>query len=160
MAREHTREKARHCLLPTIVVNLSTVCQQIYISSKKELPEIPWNEASPGFYLIKVERQETLNMLKPILNSAFIYEALSHMGCSCGLCYAESFKEEDNYPQRVQDVQDFANYLETHKRENRLQLFTSLWDEFHDSYPQKEFRTSEIDKIEFYLDEMVVLNVV
>jgi len=101
-------------------------------------------------------------MLKPILNSEFIYEALSHMGCSCGLCYAEWFKEDEheNYAQHLQDVRDFANYLDTHKRENKLQLFSSMWDEFPDDYPQKEFRTSEIDKKEFYLDERVILNVV
>lgn len=137
------------------------MCQNIYISSKKELPEIAWNENSPGFYIIKVNHQGTLEMLKPILHSNFIYEARSHMGCSCGLCYADWSKKlpTENHLQRVKDVRDFANYLDIHKQDNKIQIFSSMWDEFPDEYEQKVFKTSDIKDDEFYIDEMIILNV-
>jgi hypothetical protein len=138
------------------------MCQAIYISSKKEIPEIPWNDESPGFYLKKVEHAGILEMLKPIFNSEYVYEALSHLGCACGLCYTLSFKEDDaeDYPQRVKDVQDFADYLDTHKKDNSLQLFSTSWEYFPSNYPSRKFRTSEIDQSEFYLEEMTILQVV
>lgn len=137
------------------------MCQNIYISSKKELPEIAWDEDSPGFYIKQVNHQGTLEMLKPILHADFIYEALSHMGCSCGLCYAEWSKEneKENHAQRVKDVRDFANYLDFHKQDNKLQIFSSMWDEFPDKYEEKDFKTSDINQNEFYIEEMVILTV-
>jgi hypothetical protein len=47
------------------------MCQAIYISSNREIPEIPWNEEEPGFNLSKVKDQGILGMLKPILHSEF-----------------------------------------------------------------------------------------
>lgn len=137
------------------------MCQNIYISSKRELPEIEWDENSTGFYIKKVNHPGTLEMLKPILHSEFIYEALSHMGCSCGLCYAEWSRkdEKENHSKRVKDVRDFANYLDIHKQGNKLQIFSTGWVDFPDVYEQKEFKTSDINQNEFDIDEMVILDV-
>lgn len=133
------------------------MCQNIYISSQREIPEIPWNEDSPGFYIIKVDHPGTLEMLQPILPAHFVYEALSHMGCSCGLTYGEGL---ENPAQRVKDVSDFADYLDTHKQDNELLIFNTMWNDFPDEYERKDFSTSSIDSIEFYMEEMVILTVV
>lgn len=137
------------------------MCLNIYISSKKELPVIPWNENSPGFYIMRVDNTGILEMLNPILHSDFIYEALSHMGCSCGLCYADwSIKDKnENHVQRVKDVQDFANYIDTYKKDNEIQIFCTMWEEFPDKYEHKKFKTSDIKTDEFYIDEMVIMTV-
>jgi hypothetical protein len=121
------------------------------------LPEIRWNEDSPGFYVIKVDHLGTLEMLQPILPADFIYEALSFMGCSCGLAYGEGL---ENPAQRVKDVRDFADYLDTHKQENELLIFSTMWNEFPDDYEHKDFKISSIDSDEFYMEEMVILTVV
>jgi len=138
------------------------MCIEIYISSKRELPTIPWNQESPGFYVCKVKNQGVLSMLKPIFNTEFVYEALSHMGCSCGLSYQALYREDknENFVQRQQDVENFANYLDTHKQENNLQIFSSEWNTFLDIYPQKEFRISEMSQTEFEIEELVIPNVV
>ncbi len=136
------------------------MCQAIYISSQRELPEINFYKEKPGFYIHKTEHEGTLRMLKPILKGKFIYEALSHMGCSCGLFYDESFKNDESFEQRKKDVMDFAEFLDTHKKENNLQLFSTEWVEFPASYHVSEFRTSKIDQNEFEIEEMTILTVV
>jgi hypothetical protein len=138
------------------------VCQNIYISSQKELPEVTWNEQSPGFCFIKVTHKGELKMLNPILNSQYIYEAISHMGCSCGLSYGDwSLKDQrEDHKQRVKDVMDLKDYLELHKNGNTIQIFSTMWDKFPDQYDEKEFKTSAISGEEFEFDEMVILNVV
>ncbi len=138
------------------------MCQNIYISSQKEIPEIVWNAKSPGFYIRRVDNKDELEMLEPILHSKHIYQANSHLGCSCGFSYGDwsSKVKSENHAQRVKDVADFANYLDTHKTENQLQIFSTLWSEFPFFYEQKEFKTFDISKQEFELDEMVILNVV
>lgn len=133
------------------------MCQSIYISSQRELPEIPWNKKSPGFYIIKVDHAGTLEMLQPILPADFIYEALSFMGCSCGLTYGEGL---ENHEERVKNVGDFANYLDTYKQDNELLIFSTMWNEFPDEYEHKDFSTSDIHPDEFYMEEMVILTVV
>lgn len=138
------------------------MCQNIYISSKLELPEIHWNENSPGFYLKKAELPGLIDSLEQITGLNYFYYALSHMGCACGLCYGDWSRdsENDNHPQRLKDVKDFADYLDQHKLNNEICLFSTDWNEFPDTYPRKEFRTSEINKDEFSVEEMVVLTVV
>lgn len=138
------------------------MCQAIYISSERGLPEINWDKNAPGFYVLRIHHAGTLKMLEPILNAPFIYEALSHMGCSCGLFYDDRFKdnEDENYDKRVKDVHDFVKYLDRHKKENKIQIFSSDWTQFYDHYPQKNFDISQLDKNEFYLEEMTILQVV
>ena len=135
------------------------MCQNIYISSNKELPEIDWDENSPGFYIKKVDNPDLIKSLKEITESEFFYEALSHMGCSCGLCYAE-WLNEDNPKQRRQDVRKFAEYIDANKKNNLVKIFSTDWTEFPDEYPKKEFKTSEIGEEEFYVEELVLLTVV
>ena len=111
---------------------------------------------------MKVDDEGIIKMLNPILPSENIYEALSFMGCSCGLCYAEWSRNDknENHAQRLKDVQDFANYLDTHKLNNEIRIFSTMWEEFPDKYEQRDFKTSEIKPDEFYMDEMIILKVV
>lgn len=138
------------------------MCQNIYISSDRELPEIAWDERAPGFSITKVSAHGVLQMLQPILQSNYVYEAFSHTGCSCGLSYASWSKhdQKENHPQRVKDVRDFANYLDTHKHTNTLQIFSSMWAKFPHTYEQRVFKTTDIKQEEFYIDEMVLLKVI
>lgn len=135
------------------------MCQNIYVSSNKELPEIKWNESSPGFYIEKVTNPDLIKSLKEIMKSEFFYEAFSHMGCSCGLCYAD-WLSEDNPIQRRSDVRDFAEYVDHHKKNNLVKIFSTDWSKFPDEYSKKEFKTSEIGEEEFYVEELVLLTVV
>lgn len=137
------------------------MCTKVYLASEKEIPEIKWNEESPGFYLDRVD-PKVYDDLTGILNLRFIYELGSHMGCSCGLSYGEwSLNDkEDKHDQRVKDVSDFANYLSTHMHQNRLQIFCTEWDDVQGHYDEKDFRLSGISKEEFDFEDDVVLNVV
>ncbi len=136
------------------------MCQNIYISSKKELPEIKWNEKSPGFNIMKVTHEGELKMLEPILHSDHLYEVLSFMGCSCGLMYGHWTKDDvQDHRQRVKCVFDFIEYLIKHKENNTLQIFSTMWDKFPETYESKDFDTSKINKEEFEVDEMIILNV-
>jgi len=65
----------------------------------------------------------------------------------------------ENSEQRIKDVSDFVSYLNSKKIENMLQIFSTLWGEFPDFYPEMEFHTSDIDEKEFYLQEMTILKV-
>jgi len=65
------------------------MCKAIYILLKNELSKVKWNDDSPNFHVIKVEHQGTLETLGLFLDFNYVYEALSFMGCSCGLSYSE-----------------------------------------------------------------------
>lgn len=135
------------------------MCTCIYVGSQNPLPEIPWNEESPGFYILKEPSSEYLD---EVLQSPFIYDTGSFMGCACGLSYWEESPNGslEDYGQRVKDVQDFASYLDTNKHNNQLKIFSTDWSEFPDTYEQKDFSTSEITEGEFYFEDLVVLRVV
>ena len=137
------------------------MCLSVYLSSTIELPEIPWNEQDPGFYISRLQNQKVLAFLSEIVDGPFVYEPLSFMGCSCGLSYDESTKDDpsDNYSQRLKDVADFMAYLSKHSRQSELQLFCTMWDEFPDSYPRKSFSPTNVNRDEFDLEELVVLEV-
>lgn len=138
------------------------MCLNIYISAKKEIPEIKWSDESPGFYLTKVDDSNVLSFLDSILTKGFVYEAGSHIGCSCGFSYDEWTKNtiEENHIQRMKDVADFSKYIEEQKTGNRLQIFCTMWNEFPDYYESKELSLKTIDQNEFDFEEMVILKVI
>jgi hypothetical protein len=139
------------------------VCLNVYISSSRELPQIQWDEKTPSFYLLKEEDNKTLGMLAPILGDKLIYQAFSFMGCSCGLSYGEWSMSnlEENHEQRQKDVQSFIQYLNFHKENNTLEVFCTWWYDFPDHYYSKPFILSDqIGKMEFDLEEMVILKVI
>jgi hypothetical protein len=57
------------------------MCLAVYLSSDKCLPDIPWNEKSPAFYLEPVAK--SLGVRKQFLYE-YVYYAGTHEGCGCG----------------------------------------------------------------------------
>lgn len=135
-------------------------CVNIYVTSEKGLPEVSWNEKKPGFYFQKIVEKNILEMLEPIVKAPFIYEALSFMGCSCGLFYGDWTKLEMDNSERKSNVQDFMAFLEKHKTENKLQLFSTQWTDFLAEYPQKTFYIEQFSFDEFDPEELVVYQIV
>jgi hypothetical protein len=134
------------------------MCQCIYLSSEKELPEVPWNENAPGFYLMKETDEGILKMIQPLLKHDNIYSALSFMGCACGLNYGD-WTKNDHHSQRKQDVKNFISFLNHHKSDNNMELFSTSWHEFPDEYEKGIFTLNEPNEEEFELQELVVFSV-
>lgn len=137
------------------------MCQNIYIASNRELPEIPWNENSPGFYVLEVNQEGILKMLRPILKEKKFYEALSFMGCACGLSYGDWSREDEreDHEQRMKDVQGFLKYLRDQSIGNELRVFSTSWDEFPDSYESKDWVLSTMVGDEFEVEELTIFSV-
>ena len=134
------------------------MCQCIYLSSEKELPEVPWNENAPGFYLMKETDEGILKMIQPLSKYKNIYSALSFMGCACGLNYSD-WTKNDNHEQRKLDVKNFISFLNHHKTDNNMELFSTSWYEFPDEYEKGIFTLNEPNEEEFELQELIVFSV-
>ena len=134
------------------------MCQCIYLSSEKELPEINWNKNAPGFYLEKETDEGILKMIQPLLKYKNIYSAFSFMGCACGLSYGD-WTKNDNHEQRKLDVKNFISFLNHNKSENNLELFSTSWYEFPDEYKRAIFTLNNPNEEEFELQELVVFRI-
>jgi hypothetical protein len=135
------------------------MCIHAYIGSSRELPLIKWDEGRPGFYVKKLIHKGTIEMLRPILNSEFLYDIGSHMGCSCGFSYGDWSKksQSENHEARVKDVKDLYDYLKENRAHNDLKLFCTWWEKFPDKYELAEFDLSSINEEEFDFEEDKIL---
>jgi hypothetical protein len=57
------------------------MCFAVYLASRRPLPPIPWNKASPAFYL---QQQSPYAAGKGPFSLPHVYYAGSHEGCGCG----------------------------------------------------------------------------
>jgi len=138
------------------------MCLNIYIGSQKRIPQVRWNEDSPGFYLDEVHEKNILEMVYPILKLKYVYKAGSHMGCSCGFAYGKWSKEseDEDHSQRIQDVKDITEYFRKQSVNNELLVFCTWWDEFSYEYKVLDFDPDKIDSEEFDFEENVILKIV
>lgn len=136
------------------------MCQQIDLGSNHKLPLVDFKEDSPGFYLTAIN-PKLYTQVNKILGSEFIYEAGSHMGCSCGFIYGEWSKvsEDEDHESRVRDVQSFMEYLENHKPGNDLKIFCTMWQNFPETYEVISFDPLNVSKEEFDFEDDIILKI-
>jgi hypothetical protein len=78
----------------------------VYLASDVPLPTPDWDEARPGFYVIKTPESEAL-ILGELLSKPYLYTAGSYQGCGCGFQCDEEPIDEDCRRSR----QELENYL-------------------------------------------------
>lgn len=58
------------------------MCNYLFVGSDGLLPEVAWNENSPGFYVAPARESEA-TIVRAWFTKPFLYDVGSHMGCAC-----------------------------------------------------------------------------
>lgn len=107
------------------------MCIRIYLGSDRALPEVPWNDARPGFHTRPVTEPEVLGALRRLGFSApIIVAADSFMGCGCGFSYGSWSREnpDEDHQLRVRDVRNLYAWLAANRAGRSLVVFSADHD--------------------------------
>jgi hypothetical protein len=136
------------------------MCFEIYIGSRKPLPLVKWKENDPGFHVSPLNHFGELNMIQPILDSAYYYLVGSHTGCGCGLSHekdiADTIRKDEEL--RLKDIQSFSRYLQMNRAGNDIRIFGSWWNKITEKYPSSPFDIDGMNRNDFVLAENIILH--
>jgi hypothetical protein len=86
------------------------MCLFIYVASDYPLPEIPWNEKNPAFFVTSEIGSEA-ECVRNNFTKPYVYYAGSHEGCGCGFGYDTDYELENM-------MKDYPDDLAKAKAEN------------------------------------------
>lgn len=133
------------------------MCLRVIIGSDRELEIVPVNEDALEFYVHRFYNSAEEEQTRRNLNTRFVYEAGSFMGCGCGLSCDEDMKNDPDYEQRVGDIMKLKQWLLNSMPGNRLVLLAS-WDPYlAPGFPVKHLDVNTITEDHCELEEDVVL---
>jgi len=88
------------------------MCMAVYIAANSPLTLLPWNAASPQFYVAAVDSEDVA--ARGQFTEAHVYYAGSHEGCGCGFQYGQYPEfEDDERPLKRASLDQFATYLDS-----------------------------------------------
>ena len=96
------------------------MCMLLYIASDHPLPEIPWDEKNPAFYVTS-KLWEKAECIRNIFTKPYVYYLGSHQKCGCGFSYdngEEDKRRYEKYPETLAKAIADNNY----GRENMRRL--------------------------------------
>ena len=89
------------------------MCLAVYIASDHELPEIPWDDSDPQFYIEIIDQHAA--KIDRHLTPPYVAYAGSNQGCGCGFIKPVDIPEEFLEPKELEESQSnydaLANYI-------------------------------------------------
>ena len=131
------------------------MCLAVYIASNHELPEIPWDESAPQFYVVNIDgHEERIDKHLTLPNVAY---AGSNQGCGCGFIKPIDVPVEYLQPNELEESQSnyvaLAIYIEKLKESGAACEMYVCWegDQLHPSEFKVRITTEELASRNFEL---------
>jgi hypothetical protein len=103
------------------------LCMMVYIGASQPLEQIPWNEATPAFYVGELHESEVT--VRAQFDATYVYYAGSHEGRGCGFQYGQypEFEDVERHLKRA-SLDAFSDYLAGQfDRVDTIELY-ACWD--------------------------------
>ncbi len=99
------------------------MCMMLYLASNNPLPEIPWDEENPAFYVTS-KLWEKAECIRSIFTKPYVYYLGSDQKCGCGFGY-DNYEEEKrayvNHPELM--AKTIAAHERGHENIRRLREY-------------------------------------
>lgn len=141
------------------------MCDSYFIAAKNPLPEVPYNNENPEFWIDRILGDHYIRDFFP--EDFHIYEAISFMGCGCGFCFGDGFRNDDleDHTKRINDVRKLKEFLQASIQTQKVLMI--VWDVsdegwFDPPFEIVDYKLAEIDfdAAEFYFSENRVLRII